>query len=158
MLCLSKHFVNIVFKKSYRNKINNYYYYYYYYYYGSHTVVLTYGSSVSLILFIIFRNRISRHSLGPKGVWFGSHWILSLLIADDVVLFAPSSQDIQHLLGRFAAKLEVPGMRTNTSKSKAMVLDWKKVACSLQVGGKLLPRVQKFKYLGVLFTSEEQPQ
>ncbi|KAK3531365.1 hypothetical protein QTP70_018164, partial [Hemibagrus guttatus] len=34
------------------------------------------------------------------------------------------------------------------------VLDWKKVACTLQVGGEVLPQVQEFKYLGVLFTSE----
>ena len=33
MLCLSKHFVNLVFKKCYRNKV--YYYYYYYYYYSA---------------------------------------------------------------------------------------------------------------------------
>ncbi|KAK3568482.1 hypothetical protein QTP86_008239 [Hemibagrus guttatus] len=45
-------------------------------------------------------------------------------------------------------------MRVNTSKSEAMVLDRKKVACTLQVGGKLLPQVEEFKYLGVLFTSE----
>ncbi|KAK3524132.1 hypothetical protein QTP70_018031, partial [Hemibagrus guttatus] len=33
-------------------------------------------------------------------------------------------------------------------------LDWKKVACTLQVGGEVLPQVEEFKYLGVLFTSE----
>ncbi len=30
----------------------------------------------------------------------------------------------------------------------------KKLACPLQVGGELLPQVEEFKYLGVLFTSE----
>ena len=45
-------------------------------------------------------------------------------------------------------------MKISTSKSEAMVLDWKKVACSLQVRGELLPQLEKFKYLGVLFTSE----
>ena len=35
-----------------------------------------------------------------------------------------------------------------------MVLDRKKMACSLQVGGELLPQVEEFKYLGVLFMSE----
>ncbi|KAK3529874.1 hypothetical protein QTP86_007288 [Hemibagrus guttatus] len=45
-------------------------------------------------------------------------------------------------------------MRVSTSKSKAMVLDRKKVACTLQVGGEFLPQVEEFKYLGVLFTSE----
>ncbi|KAK3552087.1 hypothetical protein QTP70_034035 [Hemibagrus guttatus] len=45
-------------------------------------------------------------------------------------------------------------MRVSTSKSEAMVLDRKKVACTLQVGGELLPQLEEFKYLGVLFTSE----
>ncbi|KAK3512930.1 hypothetical protein QTP70_029086, partial [Hemibagrus guttatus] len=41
-----------------------------------------------------------------------------------------------------------------TSKSEAMVLDRKKVACTFQVGGEVPPQVEEFKYLGVLFTSE----
>ncbi|KAK3517314.1 hypothetical protein QTP70_002959 [Hemibagrus guttatus] len=56
--------------------------------------------------------------------------------------------------GVFAAECEAAGMRVSTSKSEAMVLDRKKVACTLQVGGELLPQVEEFKYLGVLFTSE----
>ncbi|KAK3510343.1 hypothetical protein QTP70_004929 [Hemibagrus guttatus] len=45
-------------------------------------------------------------------------------------------------------------MRVSTSKSEAMVLDRKKVACTFQVGGEVLPQVEEFKYLRVLFTSE----
>ncbi|KAK3565649.1 hypothetical protein QTP86_013330 [Hemibagrus guttatus] len=72
----------------------------------------------------------------------------------DVVLLAPSSLDLQHALGCFAAECEAAGMRVSTSKSEAMVLNRKKVACTLQVGGEVLPQVEEFKYLGVLFTSE----
>ncbi|KAK3529908.1 hypothetical protein QTP86_007227 [Hemibagrus guttatus] len=61
---------------------------------------------------------------------------------------------LQHALGRFAAECEAAGMRVSTSKLEAMVLDQKKVACTLQVGGEVLPQVEEFKYLGVLFTSE----
>nr|XP_054588625.1 uncharacterized protein LOC129153273 isoform X2 [Nothobranchius furzeri] len=43
-------------------------------------------------------------------------------------------------------------MRVSTSKS--MVLDRKRVACQLRVGGEVLPQVEEFKYLGVLFTSD----
>ncbi|KAI3356318.1 hypothetical protein L3Q82_017539 [Scortum barcoo] len=67
---------------------------------------------------------------------------------------ASSSQDLQHVLERFAAECEAAGMRISTSKSEAMVLDRKRVACPLQVGGEVLPQVEEFKYLGVLFTSE----
>ncbi|KAK3514989.1 hypothetical protein QTP70_003260 [Hemibagrus guttatus] len=78
----------------------------------------------------------------------------ALSCGNDVVLLAPSSLDLQHALGRFAAECEAAGMRVSTSKSEAMVLDRKKVACTLQVGGEVLPQVEEFKYLGVLFTSE----
>ncbi|KAK3553764.1 hypothetical protein QTP70_009178 [Hemibagrus guttatus] len=43
------------------------------------------------------------------------------------------------------AECEAAGMRVSTSKSEAMVLDRKKVACTLQVGGEFLPQVEEFK-------------
>ncbi|KAI3360387.1 hypothetical protein L3Q82_002295 [Scortum barcoo] len=68
--------------------------------------------------------QISRRSIargqGPEGVRFGNHRISSLLFADDVVLLASSSQDLQHVLERFAAECEAAGMRISTSKSEAM--------------------------------------
>ncbi|KAI3371955.1 hypothetical protein L3Q82_006827 [Scortum barcoo] len=93
-----------------------------------------------------------QRSQGPEGVRFGNHRISSLLFADDVVLMASSGQDLQHVLEWFAAECEAAGMRISTSKSEAMVLDRKRVACPLQVGGEVLPQVEEFKYLGVLFT------
>ncbi|MDF4367610.1 hypothetical protein P3387_26150, partial [Vibrio parahaemolyticus] len=45
-------------------------------------------------------------------------------------------------------------MRISTSKSEAMVLSRKRVDCPLQVRGEVLPQVEEFKYLGILFTSE----
>ncbi|KAI3372532.1 hypothetical protein L3Q82_023017 [Scortum barcoo] len=53
---------------------------------------------------------------GQEGVRFGNHRISSLLFADDVVLLASSSQDLQHVLERFAAECEAAGMRISTSK------------------------------------------
>ncbi|KAK3533462.1 hypothetical protein QTP70_022244 [Hemibagrus guttatus] len=97
---------------------------------------------------------ISRRSQGLEGVRFGDHRISSLIFADDVVLLVSSSLDLQHALGRFAAECKAAGMKVSTSKLEAMVLDRKKVACTLQVGGEVLPQVEEFKYLGVLFTSE----
>ncbi|KAI3358448.1 hypothetical protein L3Q82_014875, partial [Scortum barcoo] len=44
---------------------------------------------------------------------------------------------------RFAAECEAAGMRISTSKSEAMVLDRKRVACPLQVGGEVLPQVSR---------------
>ena len=73
---------------------------------------------------------------------FGDLRIASLLFADDVVLLATSDRDLQHALGRFAAECEAVGMRVSTSKSEAMVLCWKMVECSLQVGSELLPQAK----------------
>ncbi|KAI3351315.1 hypothetical protein L3Q82_005865 [Scortum barcoo] len=96
-------------------------------------VGLRQGCPLSPVLFIIFMDRISRRSQGPEGVRFGNHRISSLLFADDVVLLASSSQDLQHVLERFAAECEAAGMRISTSKSEAMVLDRKRVVCPLRV-------------------------
>ncbi|KAK0149506.1 X-ray repair cross-complementing protein 5 [Merluccius polli] len=60
-------------------------------------------------------------------------------------------QVLQH---QFAAECEAVGMRISTSKSESMVLNRKRVECTLRVGDEILPQVEEFKYLGVLFTSE----
>uniref|UniRef100_A0A3B3S8K7 Reverse transcriptase domain-containing protein n=1 Tax=Paramormyrops kingsleyae TaxID=1676925 RepID=A0A3B3S8K7_9TELE len=117
-------------------------------------VGLRQGWPLSSILFIIFMDRISRHSQGVEGVQFGGIRIASLLFADDVVLLASSAGDLQRALGRFAAKCEAAGMRISTSKSETMVLSRKRVDCPLQVREDVLPQVEEFKYLGVLFTCE----
>ncbi len=107
-------------------------------------VGLRQGCPLSPVLFLIFMDRISRCSQGPEGVGFGNHAISSLLFADDVVVLATSDQDLQHALGRFAAECEAVGMRISASKSEAMVLSRKRVACPLQVGGVLLPQVEEY--------------
>ncbi|KAI3364575.1 hypothetical protein L3Q82_011365 [Scortum barcoo] len=87
------------------------------------------GCPLSPVLFIIFMDRISRRShrgQGPEGV---------------------QARNLQHVLERFAAECEAAGMRISTSKSEAMVLDRKRVACPLRVGGEVLPQVEEFKYL-----------
>ncbi|KAI3364547.1 hypothetical protein L3Q82_011336 [Scortum barcoo] len=57
-----------------------------------------------------------------------------LSVTDYVVLLASSGQDLQHVLEQFAAECEAAAMRISTSKSEAMVLDRKRVACPL-LGG-----------------------
>ena len=45
-------------------------------------------------------------------------------------------------------------MRISTSKSEIMVLSQKRVECPLWVGNEIFLQVEKFKYLGFLFTSQ----
>jgi len=70
------------------------------------------GCPLSLILFVIFMDKISRRSRCEESAWFGDLKIASLLFADDVVLLARSDRDLKHSLGRFAAECEVVRMRS----------------------------------------------
>ncbi|KAK0156607.1 LINE-1 reverse transcriptase [Merluccius polli] len=90
------------------------------------------GCPLSPILFIIFMDRISRRSQGVEGVRFGDLRIGSLLFADDVVLLAPSDHDLQLSLDRFTAECKAARMRISTSKSESMVLNRKRVECTLR--------------------------
>ncbi|TKS65465.1 putative 149 kDa protein ORF 2 [Collichthys lucidus] len=117
-------------------------------------VGLPQGCPLSPVLFITFMDRISRRSQGVEGLRFGGLRIGSLLFADDLVLLASSERDLQLSLEQFAAECEAAGMRISTSKSETMVLSRKRVECSLRVGDEILPQVEEFKYLGVLFTGE----
>ncbi|KAK3551286.1 hypothetical protein QTP70_013947 [Hemibagrus guttatus] len=99
--------------------------------------------------------RISRRSQGLEGVRFGDHRISSLIFADDVVLLAPSSLDLQHALGRFAAECEAAGMRASTSKSEAMVLDQKKVSCVKELTRKAKISIYQSIYIPTLTYGHE---
>uniref|UniRef100_A0A8C6KHS8 Reverse transcriptase domain-containing protein n=1 Tax=Nothobranchius furzeri TaxID=105023 RepID=A0A8C6KHS8_NOTFU len=117
-------------------------------------VGLRQGCPLSPILFVTFVDIISRHSQGVEGIRFGGLRIRSLLFADDVVLLASSERDLQLSLEWFGAECEAAGMRISSSKSETMVLIQKRVECLLWVRDEVLPQVEEFKYLGVLFTSE----
>ena len=112
-------------------------------------VGLRQGCALSPILFVIYMDRISRHSHGVEGLQVGDLKIASLLFADDVVLMASSAVELQRSLYQFAAECGVAGMRIGTSKSEAMVLSRKLMDCPLWVGNESLPQVKEFVYLFV---------
>ncbi|TWW65586.1 hypothetical protein D4764_21G0004860 [Takifugu flavidus] len=66
-----------------------------------------------------------------------------------VVLLASLARDLQRSLDRFTATCEAAGMRISTSKSKAMVLNRKKVECPLRVREEILPQMEEFKVAGL---------
>lgn len=98
---------------------------------------------------------ISRRNQVVKGFRLGGLRTLSLLFTYDVVLLALGG-GLQLPLERFATKCEVVGMRISMSKSKAMVLSQKRLESPVWVSAELLPQVEQFKYLGVLFTRESR--
>ena len=77
-----------------------------------------------------------------------------LLYEDDLVLLASSERGLQHALNGFAAACDIAGMKISTSKSEVLQLSGTPVLCFLQIGGTSLKQMEKFKYLGVSFTSD----
>lgn len=61
-----------------------------------------------------------------------------------------SDRDLQLLLERSTSECEVAGMKISPSKSKR----WKRPELFLWVGYKVLPKVEEFKYLRVMFRND----
>ena len=73
---------------------------------------------------------------------------------EDLVLLASSDLDLQHALDRFSAVCKQRGMNISTKKTEALCVSRNSRQCMLQVSGITLQQVEKFKYLGVVFTSD----
>lgn len=101
------------------------------------------GWVLSPILFMIFKDRVSRDCHGEEGLQFG-YWKIPML------LFAPAFH-LQSLLDQFTPAPEVAGIRISTSNSEGMALSRKQMDCLLQVGDASSPSVKDFKYLVGLF-------
>lgn len=112
------------------------------------------GCVLSPLLFITFMDRIDRRSRGGVGATVGRCSIDRLLFADDLVLLGPTQSALQNALDSFDAECCEAGMVISTDKSKTLVLSRKPFQCDLHVSGSLLEQVEKFKYLGVEFTSD----
>jgi len=89
-----------------------------------------------------------------RGVTVGNCKINRLLIAEDLVLLAFSDQGLQHALGRFTAACGQTGMKISTKKTEVLCFSRRPSQCTLQVSGNTLQKVEKFKYFGVVFTSD----
>lgn len=74
------------------------------------------GPLLSLILVVVFLDRIWRCSRGQQCFRIGSLSFRSLLFAEDVVLLV---SDLQHTLERFPTQCEAAGLNISTSKYKA---------------------------------------
>ena len=82
-----------------------------------------------------------------------------LLYADDLVLLDSSQNGLQQALDRFSDACSVAGMkisRANNENRDHVPAKITKVALFLEIGRVPLKQSQKFKYLGVLFTSESR--
>ena len=84
----------------------------------------------------------------------GNCKISRLLFADDLVLLSSTESGLQRALNSFADACNTAGMKISTAKTEVLHLSRNPDQCVLQVNGATLKQVEKFKYLGVAFTSD----
>jgi len=118
-----------------------------------HVGGLRQGYVLSPLLFIIYMNWIDKRSQTIECATIGTCKINHLLFADDLVLLSSTESSFQRASNDFAAACDNAGMKINTSKTEVLHLSRNLDQCSLQVSGASLKQVEKFKYLGIIFTS-----
>ena len=119
-------------------------------------VGLRQGYVLSPLLFIVYMNWIEKCSQPDECATIGNCKISRLLFADDLVLLSSTESGLQHALNSFADACNTAGMKISTAKTEVLHLSRNPDQCVLQVNGATLKQVEKFKYLGVAFTSDEE--
>ena len=114
------------------------------------SVGLRQGCSLSPILFLIYMDRIVQNSESCGG----ECTVQCLLFANDLVLLDSTQNGLQQALDRFSDACSVAGMKISSTKTETMCLSRQPKQCSLQIDGVPLKQSEKFKYLGVSFTSD----
>ncbi|XP_060810060.1 uncharacterized protein LOC132904162 [Amyelois transitella] len=83
----------------------------------------------------------------------------NLLYADDVALISNNKQEVQDSLEQWRSALESSGLRISRTKTEYMVCNFSLDKSStthteLKLDGEILPRVNKFKYLGSVIAED----
>ena len=98
-------------------------------------------------------NWIDKCSQADECATIGNCKIRRLLFAYDLVLLSSIESGLQRALNSFAGACNTAGMKISTVK-QVLHLSRNPDQCVLQVNGATLKQVEKFKYLGVAFTSD----
>ena len=117
-------------------------------------VGLQQGCVLSPLLFIVYMNWIDKCSQADECATIGNCKISRLLFADDLVLLSSTESGLQCALNSFADACNTAAMKISTAKTEVLHLSRNPDQCVLQVNGATLKQVEKFKYLGVAFTSD----
>ena len=99
-------------------------------------------------------NWIDKCSQADECATIGNCKISRLLFADDLVLLSSIESGLQRALSSFADACNTAGMKISTAKTEVLHLSRNPDQCVLPVNGVTLKQVEKFKYLGVAFTSD----
>ena len=99
-------------------------------------------------------NWIDKCSPADECATIGNCKISRLLFADDLVLLSSTESGLQRALNSFADACNTAGMKISTAKTEVLHLSRNPDQCVLQENEATLIQVEKFKYLGVAFTSD----
>ena len=120
------------------------------------SVGLRQGCCLVPILFLMKMDRIVRKSKSCGGVKIGDCIVQRLLFADDLVLLDPTQNGLQQALDRFSDACSGAVLEISTTKTETMCLFRLPQQCSLRIDGVPQKQLEKFKYLGVSFTSDSR--
>ena len=115
------------------------------------------GCVASPHLFVLYTEMIMRSIDDMEGIKMGGgHVINNLRYADDTVIIAESKNQLQQLIDTVVEESEAKGLFLNSAKSFTMVFSKSEVGhtCKITVHGNTLEQVDRFVYLGSLFTSD----
>ncbi len=114
------------------------------------------GCVASPHLFALYTEMVMRSIDGKGGLKVGGTVINNLRYADDTVIIAESEAELQQLMDIVVQESEKKGLYLNSAKSFTMVFSKAVVIpkCTITVHGNNLGQVNKFIYLGSMFTSD----
>ena len=112
------------------------------------------GCVLSPLLLIVYMNWIDKCSQADECATIGKCKLSRLLFADDLILLSSAESGHQRALNSLTDACNTAGMKISTAKTEVLHLSRNPDQCVLQVNGATLKQVEKFKYLGVAFTSD----
>ena len=109
---------------------------------------------MSPLLSFVYLNWIDKCSQADECATIGNCKISRLLFAYDLVVVSSAESGLQRALNSFADACNTVGMNISSAKTEVLHLSRNTGQCVLQLNGATLKQVEKFKYLGVAFTSD----
>ena len=99
-------------------------------------------------------DKIDIDSSSISNVRFGECNFWHLVFAYDFALLSSNKSNLQYPFDQFSDACLDAGMKISTAKTEIMCLSRHPVQCSIQINGVTLKQMEKFKYLGVTFSSD----
>ena len=99
-------------------------------------------------------DKIEKDNSSNSGVTFGECNIRRLLFADSLALLSSNKSDLQYQLDRFSDACLDAEIKITTAKTEIMCMSRHPVQCLFQTKWRTLQQKEKFKYLGVPFSSD----